>query len=335
MRHAKIIKNFGCLSILTAILLFSSGAEALVFQDHVSISKGLSHYAMGQMYDLLGMTNRAVLEYEEAVQYDADSYLVHLRLGTGYARLNLLPEAIKQLNLVGQLNSENLQSHYLLALIYSTRKEYGKAAQEYELILKTFSEAEPQNIQIYNYLGQLYYSQKKYDQAIEQYEKILSLDPKNSDILYLLGSLYWEVDNRGRAVELLERSVDIDPLHDGSLNTLGYFYAENNIHLDKAQGLIERALKINPENGGYIDSLGWVYYKKGMYKKSLETLILADQYLRDPVIYDHIGDVYHKINHMENALKYWELSLQLLPKQDKVIKKINAVRSDQARRNTQ
>jgi len=143
------------------------------------------------------------------------------------------------------------------------------------------------------------------------------------------------VDNRIKAIELLEQSVAIDPLHDSSLNTLGYFYAENNIQLDKALDLIGRALKINPENGGYLDSLGWVYYKKGMYDKALETLNLADQYLRDPVIYDHIGDVYHKMNQMEDAIKYWELSLQLLPKQEEVIKKINTVRNDQARRTTQ
>ena len=169
MRYARIIKNFSCLSILTVVLLCSVRADALVFQDQVSTTKGLSHYAMGQVYDLLGMTNRAVLEYEEAIQYDESSYLSHLRLGAGYARLNMLPEAIEQLLLVGKFNSEDLQSHYLLALIYSTRQEYSKAAQEYELILKTFSEAEPQNIQIYNYLGQLYYSQKKYDQAIQKF----------------------------------------------------------------------------------------------------------------------------------------------------------------------
>ena len=130
-------------------------------------------------------------------------------------------------------------------------------------------------------------------------------------------------------------SVSIDPLHDGSLNTLGYFYAENNNNLDRAQELVERALKINPENGGYLDSLGWIYFKKGNYEEALETLILADQYLRDPVIYDHIGDVYHKMNHVEDAIKYWELSLQLLPKQEEVINKINRFKSNQARRNTE
>jgi tetratricopeptide (TPR) repeat protein len=280
------------------------------------------------VFDLLGMTNRAVLEYEEALQYDPTSYLTHLRLGAGYARLNMLPGAIEELKLVHKYNPEDMQSHYLLALIYSTRREYTLAAEEYELILKTFSEAEPQNIQIYSYLGQLYYSQKKYDKAIEQYEKILTFEPKNADVLYLLGSLYWEVGDRKLAVDLLEQSVVIDPQHDSSLNTLGYFYAENDMRLDEANDLIVRALAISPENGGYLDSLGWVYYKKGMYQEALETLIKADQYLKDPVIYDHMGDVYQKLNHLEDAIKYWELSLQLLPKQEAVINKINTVRSE-------
>src|SRR3989338_7057958 len=157
MRYPRIIKTFSCVSILTVVLLCACRADAFIYQDQVSLSKGLAHYTMGQVYDFLGMTNRAVLEYEEALQYDESSYLTHLRLGAGYARLNMLPEAIEELQLVHKYNSEDMQSHYLLALIYSTRREYTLAADEYELILRTFSEAEPQNIQIYSYLGQLYY----------------------------------------------------------------------------------------------------------------------------------------------------------------------------------
>jgi len=328
MRYARTQKTICGLVVVLAVALFACRADAYADRDQMALSKGLAHYAFGQVFDLLGMTNRAVLEYEEALRYDPGSYMTHLRLGAGYARLNMLNESIEELKKVHEYNPEDLQSHYLLALIYSTRREYTKAADEYELILTTFSEAEPQNIQIYSYLGQLYYSQKKFDKAILQYEKILSFEPKNADVLYLLGSLYWEVDERKLAIDLLEQSVVIDPQHDSSLNTLGYFYAENNMRLDEANDLIVRALEINPENGGYLDSLGWVYYKKGMYQKALETLIKADQYLKDPVIYEHIGDVYQKLDHLEDAVKYWELSLQLLPKQEKIIKKINSVQSN-------
>ena len=181
------------LSIILLVAVFSLSAcraEAFVYQDRIATAKSLAHYAMGQVYDLLGLTNRAVLEYERAAQFDETSFVIRLRLGASYARLGMHNDAIKELRLVQQYNPEDLQSHYLMALIHSTRKEYDKAATEYEFILKTFSKAEPQNVEIYGYLGQLYYSQRKYDQAIEQFEMILSHEPQNADVMYLLGSLY-------------------------------------------------------------------------------------------------------------------------------------------------
>jgi hypothetical protein len=85
MRSARIIKIFSCLSILGAFLFYSGRVDAFANEERVSLAKGLAHYAMGQVYDLLGITDRAVLEYGEAVQYDESSYLSHLRLGAAYA----------------------------------------------------------------------------------------------------------------------------------------------------------------------------------------------------------------------------------------------------------
>lgn len=330
MRSVRTVKYLLSVIVLATTVFFVHTADAFFYQDRVSTSKSLAHYTMGQIYDLLGETEKAVLEYEKAVYYDESSYLIHLRLGTDYARLNMLNEAITELKLVHQYNPEDLQSHYLLALIHSTRREYDLAAAEYEFILQTFSKSEPENIEIYGYLGQLYYSQRKYDQAIAQFEKILELESKNADVMYLLGSLYLEVNKSDKAVDLLKQSIDIDPEHDGSLNTLSYIYAEEGKNLDEAMALIERALKISPNNGAYLDSLGWIYYKKGEYQQALEVFKQADTVLKDPVIYEHMGDVYYKLNDFENAVEYWELSLQLLPDQETVLNKLNQVKHIQA-----
>ncbi|VAX35173.1 hypothetical protein MNBD_UNCLBAC01-939 [hydrothermal vent metagenome] len=330
MRHIKI---FSCLSALMIFLLSAPQAHAFFFQqEKITTSKGLAHYSMGQIYDLLGMVKRAALEYEKAVQFDNKSYLIRLRLGANYARLGLLSRAIEELQYAGILNDEDLQAHYLLALIYSTQKNYDKAAEEYEFILKKYSKVEPKNIEIYGYLGQLYYSQRKYDQAVKQFEKVLELEPKNTDVMYLLGSLYLEVDRKVEAIDLLKLSIDIDPRHDGSLNTLGYIYAEQGIHLDKAENFILRALEIDPDNGAYLDSLGWAYYKNEKYNEALEIFKKAENLLEDSVIYDHIGDVYFKLNDIESANKYWKLSLELSPKQEDVIKKLEEAQSVQASR---
>ncbi len=328
---AWMLRVAGGLGIMCAIVLSPSVGNAFFNQDKIDTVKAMSHYMVGHRYDLLGEVEKAAFEYEKAAQFDPASYLIHLRLGADYARLNLLDKSIQELNLVSQYNPEELQSHYLLALIYSTQKEYDKAAEEYEIILKSFSEAEPQNIEIYGYLGQLYYSQKKYAQAIEQFEKILILEPINADVMYLLGSLYVEVDDKHKAVDVLKRSINLDSRHDGSLNTLGYLYAEMDKNLDEAMELVERALEIRPGNGAYLDSLGWVQYKKKKYKKALKLFIEADKVLKDPVIYEHLGDVYLKLNDVEKAVKNWEHSLELLAGQIDVIDKINKAKSAQAK----
>ncbi len=320
--------SFGLLLLMCAPV---RTAEAFVFQDRIATYKALAHYAMGQIFDLLGQTTKAVQEYEMAAQFDEASYLIHLRLGADYARLDMLNKAKDELRLVGKYNPDDLQSHYLLALIHSTEKDYDAAAKEYEYILKTFSEAEPGNIEIYGYLGQLYYSQKKYKNAIEQFEKILKLEPDNPDVLYLLGSLYLEIDDQRKAIEMLKESIRIKPNHDGSLNTLGYIYAENNQNLEEAESLVLLALKENPNNGAYLDSLGWVYFKRGKYNEALDAFEQANKVMKDPVIYEHMGDVYYQLNQFEKAIEHWQMSLDLLPDQKSVIQKIDAAKSIQVR----
>jgi tetratricopeptide (TPR) repeat protein len=62
-----------------------------------------------------------------------------------------------------------------------------------------------------------------------------------------------------------------------------------------------------------------------MYTEALESLKKADEYLEDPIIYDHMGDVYLKMNEAENARNYWEMSLKLSPEQAHILEKLNAL----------
>ena len=284
-------------------------------------SKSLASYTMGVVYDLQGYTEKAIQEYEKSAQYD-DNYAAHLRLGTDYARMGMLAEAQEELRLVLDQDPHNIQARYLLALIYSSQKDFDKAALQYEAILKSFSKAQPENKEIYGYLGQLYYSQKQYEQAIDQFEVYLKLDPTNIDVLFLLGSLYLEQGKRIEAKEYFLRCTKVEPDHQDCLNSLGYLYAEEGIHLDKAEAMVREALKTDPQNGAYLDSLGWIYFKKGEYDKALTYLNQANRFLEDPVVYEHLGDVYFQLDQAEAARKFWSLSLDMQPDRKDIREKI-------------
>ncbi len=318
--NAKIIFCiFGALFYLTSFLYADTRSEA----------HGISHYIMGLVQDWDDDPAAAVKEFEEAAKADNANYAVHLRLGADYARRGDYAKAIPELRLAGQLNPQDVESHYLLALIYSTQeKDVDKAADEYEIILKRFSKVDPQNIDVYGYLGQLYYSQKKFDKAIEEFEAILTIDANNAEAFSSLGSICLERKERQKAMDYFKKALNANPDHDSSLNSLGYMYAEDGVHLDEAMTMVQKAVQISPENGAYLDSLGWVYYKKGMNKEALEFLSKAINVSKDPVIYEHLGEVYYKMNQLANAEKSWEESLKLHPGQEDLIKKLDSLKQN-------
>lgn len=316
-----------CFCIIAFVAIFCLQTKiSWGLEDLEKKAKSMAHYAMGVVYDLQGLTEEAIDEFEKSASIE-DNYAVHLRLGADYARLGDLPNAIDELNLALEYDSDNIQVHYLLALIYNTRRQFDKAALEYEVILNSLSAIEPENLEIYGYLGQLYYSQKKYDKAIKQFKIILSLDSSNTEVMSLLGSIYLEQNDRQKAIEIFSRAIQFNPKDDISLNSLGYVYAEDGVNLNKAEELIERAIELDPENGAYWDSMGWVYYKKGLYEEAIGYLNKAGRFLKDPIVYDHIGDTYYKLNNKEKALKYWTLSLELLSEQAHIIEKLKLLES--------
>ncbi len=314
------------LFILRSILAFLCAAgitgNASAFAGNEALTRSMSHYMTGLLLDWYGQNDEAIAEYEKAVTFDPASYIIRLRLGANYVREAEYPKAISQLNKAAELKPQDLQPHYLLALVYSSTQNFKKAAEEYELILKSLSATDPQNVEVFSYLGQLYYSQGEYQKAVEQFKRILVIEPNNAEVMSILGSLYLETEERPEAIEMFQKALEIDPEHDGSLNSLGYMYAEDGIHLDKAIELISRALRIDPDNGAYLDSLGWAYFKKGQYEKALGNLQKAVILFEDPVIYDHLGDVYLKLDQQDKALESWRNSLEMKPDQEHVVQKI-------------
>jgi tetratricopeptide (TPR) repeat protein len=314
-----------------ALCAVGPSAYAETRLDRITRSKALAHYMMGVTYDLHEMGAKAVAEYEKAALLDPNNSKTRLRLGADYARMGRLDDAVNHLVLVEVLDPEEIQSHYLLALIYSTQKKFDKAAVEYEKILKSLTKTNPENTDIYFYLGQLYYSQRQYDKAIAQFEKILTIEPKNVEMMYFLGAIYVEAGKNERGVEIFKNALAIDPEHDGLLNSLAYVYAEQGQSLDEASDLVNRALKIDPQNPAYLDTLGWVYFKKGDYVEALKALMKAHEEAKDAIICEHIGDVYLALKQENEAKKYWRKALELDPDQKHILGKINNLESRQSK----
>lgn len=317
----------------SAILLwiFSAG---VCHADEAKIqakSKSLAHYIMGVMDDLNGDSKLAAIEYQKSAKLDHSAPMPHLRLAAYDVRAGRIEQALKHLKIVVKLQPESSQAHYLLALIYSTQKKYSLATAEYETILKLASRDNPNNFEIHAYLAQLYYAQQRFPQAIEQLNQILLFNPKNVSALFLLGSVYLDLDQSQKAKENFRKALSIEPNHDGALNSLAYTYAEEGTNLSEALKMARRAVELDPSNGAYYDTLGWVLFKQGLNAEGLMALEKAQTYITDPLIYEHMGDVYQVVHELALARKFWLKSLDLNPNQPKVSQKLEELNKSSAK----
>ena len=100
------------------------------------------------------------------------------------------------------------------------------------------------------------------------------------------------------------------------------------MNLDEAETMIRRALESEPNNTSYLDSLGWVEFRKGQFDRALDNLLRAAKTAEreDPVVFEHIGDTYLKLNRVPEALESWQKALTLDPKNKNLAEKIEGTK---------
>jgi tetratricopeptide (TPR) repeat protein len=93
--------------------------------------------------------------------------------------------------------------------------------------------------------------------------------------------------------------------------------ADNGLRLKEALEYIERALAVIPESGAYLDSYGWVLFRLGKTDEALKQLLAAYRQVdTDPVILEHISDVYDAMGDSLNAEIFRSKVLELEKNQE-------------------
>lgn len=180
------------------------------------------------------------------------------------------------------------------------------------------------------WLAWVYYHANRYEEASEEFERLIAdfpnaaLEDRESrqsspirNAHFILSNVYVQLGNTARAVELLERILQHDPNDAGANNDLGYLLADEGKDLDRAEKMIRKAVKEDETNAAYLDSLGWVLYKRGKFQEAVQYLekATAQPVGGDPVIWDHLGDAYLRVDRVDKAQQAWQKALELIRQQ--------------------
>src|SRR5438874_4635561 len=221
---------------------------------------------------------------------------------------------------------------HLAELLVGPLKDAGRAAQLLTEARRRF----PGAPEIVYYLAIAQREAKQSQQAVATFEEALREAQMDSDDDLVNAKFYFNygaaAEQAGlydRAAELLRQCIALDPANSAeAYNYLGYMWADHNMNLDEAETMIRRALEKEPNNASYLDSLGWVEFRKGRFDQALDHLLRAAKATEhdDPVVFEHVGDIYLKLNRLPEALAAWQKALALDPKNKKLADKIQSTK---------
>ena len=203
---------------------------------------------------------------------------------------------------------------------------------------KKAAQADGDSPRLASRIGWVLYHAERLDEAYQVYSNVVErFDSKHDspeirdavrEARLILSNICVLREQFPEAIEWLQQVLDEFPSDIGALNDLGYLWADRGEHLTRAHDMIREAVDGAPENAAYRDSLGWVLYRLGRLDEAVVELENAAKSEPDPVILDHLGDVYSDLKKPDKATDAWQRSVQRFKEQaddegaEKVQKKI-------------
>jgi len=175
-------------------------------------------------------------------------------------------------------------------------------------------------------LGRSYESAHRLREAEQVWQEAAKKFPRVDALVFDLALCREKLGDLDGAEAAIRDVLAREPANPTALNFLGYQLADHNRKLSEAVDLIQRALAIDPNNGAYLDSLGWAYYRLGRLSEARAQLERAIQLADDPVIHEHLGDVYKDMRLNDLARDQYRLSLSTDEANARVKAKLSSIR---------
>ena len=250
----------------------------------------------------LSMINELYPEFYMTNIVQSEIYKKYSQTENFYKYLNLIPED-HYLYLISQINK--------IFYDFSVLKKEQKSLESFKKLIKKY----PTYTHLYIKLADYYNEKKDYKNAIKYYSRALVMTENKTlqaNLYFSRAQIYDNLKDFEKARADLENSYKLDNKKPAFLNYYGYFLIINNFDLDKGMFLVASAVTKEPTNPNYLDSYGWALFKNGEAKRALIALEFAKSLQpKNPIIIDHLGDVYWSLNRKREAIFEWNKILSL------------------------
>ena len=264
--------------------------------------------------------------FVRALRLEPDEYELAYFLGLSEERTKRFDKAIASLESVPVDHPRYVDARTQLAMIYEEQRDFTRALEEIE---QARGQRTTRALDLY--YARLLGKTEDADAAVQFLNGLLEKDPDDDELLFTLGAIYGEAHQYDEALIYMHKALAANPDNANALNYVGYTWAERGENLDQAEAMIIRALELRPDDGYITDSLGWLYYMraqpllqggdtraaKDLLQQALRELKRANQLTGgDPIITEHLGDVYLQLDERRKAFERYREALGQEPRLD-------------------
>ena len=171
---------------------------------------------------------------------------------------------------------------------------------------------------VHNSLGDFLRREERYSEAKIAYDRAVDIYRENNNVswvvLYARGITHERLQEWDKAESDFRNALTINPDQANVLNYLGYSLIDRGEKLDEAMTMIEKAVSLQPESGYIVDSLAWGLFKLGKYEIAIPHMEKAAELMPvDPIVTDHLGDLYWAVGRQLEAKFQWRRALSFDP----------------------
>ncbi|TGM82361.1 tetratricopeptide repeat protein [Leptospira mtsangambouensis] len=264
---------------LTAEKILRKGLSRIETKENANEEKSLYFEKISSCQEMIGLWNHAVKSTKEALTLTEQTdkkFRLRFRLAYLYLQGNLKKESLSVSVLSETIKENPTPTHLYLR-------------------------------------GLAYFQLAKYKESVQDFTDAIKLDPNNYNYYFYRATAFDKLKKFSEVETDLKTTLTLNPNASNAMNYLGYLYAEKDINPEEANKLLSQAVSLEPDNPAYQDSLGWVLFRKKDFNRALLHLNFAaslalERGFEDPVIYEHLGDVYLAKKDPVNALQFFKLS---------------------------
>lgn len=332
LTHAKILSQLEQNDTAIALL-----EERLSPENDPEVAALITALRGGQSLPMTGLTDakdglaEAFFTVAAALNGETDAAytLLHARIATA-----LRPGDADSILLTASL-LEKLDQPDLATQVYATipqsdpaypNAEIGRAGANFAAgrddaaleVLQALARSYPDDLDVLIALGNGQRRVEDFAAAITTYDVVISKieTPTQGQwgVFFSRGIAHEQQGKFDLAEQDMRMALRLNPDQPEVLNYLGYSLVDRGQKLDEALDMIKRAVARRPDSGYIIDSLAWAYFRLGRYSDALAPMERASLLEPvDPIITDHLGDVYWVNGRIREAEFQWHRALSYAP----------------------